>query len=66
MWLWYLDTPYIKAPRLGKILSSPHIGSGTWKNSELHPMYRLWLWGLEERNTERGEVRVVVYLFLPI
>ena len=47
--------PYITALGLGKIVSSPHIGSGTWENSELPYIgskhigseYRLWY--LEER-----------------
>ena len=43
---------------------SPHIGSGTWEYTAVHPQYRLWY--LEERSTERSEVQVVVYSFLPI
>ena len=32
---------------------------GTWKNSELYPLYRLW--DLEERS----EVVVVIYIYPP-
>ena len=32
---------YIKALEFGIISSSPHIGSETWKNGELHPLCRL-------------------------
>ena len=51
-------SPYIKALELEIMPSSPHISSGTWRNSELHALYRLW--GLKEL------VRVIVYSFLPI
>ena len=44
--------PYIVALGLGKLLSSSHIGYGTWKNTELQTKFRLWLWDLEERSTE--------------
>ena len=53
--------PYIKALGLGTITSSfPIEGSGIWKNSQLHPQYRLR--GLKERS----EVRVVVHSFPPM
>ena len=37
----------------------PHIGCGTKKNSDHHPIY--WICDLEERTTERSEVQVIVY-----
>ena len=73
LWLWVLEgssrhmylPSHIEALGLGKILSSPHIGYGTWKNFELHPMYRLWPWDLEERSTSLGANRHM-YSFFPI
>ena len=41
--------PLNKGLELGKISSSLHIGSGAWKNFELHPLHRLL--DLEERST---------------
>ena len=43
---------------LEKLELSPDIGSGSWKDSKVHPLYRLW--DVEER------IRVVVYRFFPI
>ena len=43
---------------------SPHIKA--LENPELHSMYRLRLLDLKERITERFEVRVIVYSFIPI
>ena len=72
MWLWNLkersESSYIpfslynKALAIGKSSSSPHISSGTYKNSELHPLYRRW--NLEEWSTERGIRQVVIYVAL--
>ena len=50
-------SPYIKALI---VPSSPHVGSGTLKNCELHPLYRHWDF------EEQSEVRVVVYTFSPV
>ena len=49
------DTPHIGSG-LGKIPSFPPplIGSETWRNSELHPMY--WIWNLVERSTKHSKV----------
>ena len=59
---WYIGS-YL--PRIGSGTwknseLSPHIGSGTWKNSQVHPLCGHW--DLEERS----EVRVVIYIFLPM
>ena len=51
---------YIKALALGEIPKSPHIGSGTEKNSVFQPLYRLW--DLEERS----KVQVVIYIYLSL
>ena len=51
------------ALELGKILSSPYTGSRSWNNSERHLLYRLQ--DLQERNTERSEVRIVIIYLSP-
>ena len=53
MWLWDLE----RYESLYKLFLL-NKGSGTWKNSELHPLYRSW--NLEKR------MRIVVYCFLPM
>ena len=70
MWLWKLKergsfniylSPYIKALEFGTIPNSLHVGSGTWKNSQLHTLNRLWD---PEEQSKRSEVRVVILFSL--